>query len=251
MENVSRGDSAAGNFPATRVSVIDDLGNSSPEIRSRALEMLMAAYWMPAYKYVLFKYRRSQEDAQDLTQGFFARVLEKNFLTGYDSRKARFRTYFRLCLDRHISNEMQSQVRFKRGGGTESLSLDFACAETEMHKANPSLQMTPEEYFEKEWVRSIFDLAIKNLRAKAVSSGKEVQFRIFEEYDVEAHDAGERLTYGCLAARHGLSASDVTNYLAEMRRLFREEVLRVLRDLTANEGEFRLEARSILGIEIK
>jgi RNA polymerase sigma factor (sigma-70 family) len=244
-------ETARGIFPSTHLSIIDGLGSPSPERRVQTLGLVAAAYWKPVYKYVRFKYHRSPEEAQDLTQGFFARVLEREFLNAYDPQKAKFRTYLRVCLDRHVGNEVRSQRRIKRGGGLEFLSLDFAGAEAEMSAAHRAPSTTPEEYFEKEWIRSVFAGAVGNLHARADSEGKALQFRIFEEYDLEPDAAAGKVTYERLAGLHGLSVTDVTNYLAEMRRQFRQEVLDVLRGLTANEVEFRLEARSILGIEIK
>ena len=122
-------------FPITRLSVIEALRSAQHEIRSRPSDHIVAAYWKPIYKYVRTRYRQSVPDAQDFTQGFFTRVLEKDFLASFDPGKARFRTFLRVCLDRYIANEFKSHSRFKRGGDCAILSLDFAGAERELQRA--------------------------------------------------------------------------------------------------------------------
>ena len=104
--------------------------------------------------------------------------------------------------------------------------------------------MTPEEYFQREWVRSVFALAVERLRERCESEGKQVQFAIFEAYDLD-DDRG--VSYRELAARFDIPETQVTNYLAAMRRRFREIVLEALREVTATDQEFRAEARALLG----
>jgi RNA polymerase sigma factor (sigma-70 family) len=248
MRNIKQ---AGGGFPATRLSLIDALRSPEPEVRTNALDLVVAAYWRPTYKYIRIRYHRSPEDAEDLTQGFFTRVVEKDFLAGYDSGKARFRTFLRVCLDRFVANQFQAQERVKRGGGKEVVPLDFAGAEVELQGGGAHGAITPEECFEREWIRSLFSRAIDALRARAASQGKALQLRIFEQYDLEGDSAGEKVTYGSLAREHGLSTTEVTNYLADMRRQFRAEVLESIRELTAGEEDFRREVRDILGIGLK
>ena len=98
-------------------------------------------------------------------------------------------------------------------------------------------------------MRSLFDLAVGDLRRWCEAAGKEVHFRLFERYDLEGPDAPERPTYAQLAAEHGLPATQVTNYLAAVRRELRRLVLERLRELTGSEEEFRAEARSVLGVD--
>jgi RNA polymerase sigma factor (sigma-70 family) len=240
-----------GRFPSTRHSVIEALRTSNPELRSRAMDLVISAYWKPVYKYLRLKYRQNPEDSEDLTQGFFLRVVERSFFTNFDPAKARFRTFLRLCLDRYIANEIQSQSRVKRGGGQEVVSFNFADAESELQPAIQAATLTPEEYFDREWIRSLFSRAVEALRLQAVTQGKELQLKIFELYDLEPDSAGAKITYGQLAKEFGLSQTDITNYLADMRRRFRTLVLELLRQLTASEDEFRLEVRAILGIEVQ
>jgi RNA polymerase sigma factor (sigma-70 family) len=238
-------------FPATRWSAIDRARSEDPVERARALESLMAAYWKPVYKYIRARWGRSNEDAKDLTQEFFARLIEKDFLDSYDPTRARLRTFLRTCVDGVVANHDRAARRLKRGGDAPHLSLDFETAESELARAGlpaPGSAENMEELFEKEWVRSLFSLAVEGLREECVARGKTVQFRLFELYDLD-DDGAARRSYAELAREFVLSTSDVTNYLSYARREFRRIALEKLREMTASEEEFRREARALFGVE--
>src|SRR5687767_4094951 len=139
-------------FPTTRRSVVLALSSADEVERTRAFDTLVACYWKPLYKYARLAWRRTREDGEDLTQSFFARAFEKESLASYDASKASFRTFLRLLFDRHVSNEWKAGQRLKRGGG--EVHLDFDAAESEIG-GDPGT-LTPEEYFQREWVRSVF-----------------------------------------------------------------------------------------------
>jgi RNA polymerase sigma factor (sigma-70 family) len=226
-------------------------GAASPdaETRRRAFEALVAAYWKPVYKYLRLKWRAPEEDAEDLTQGFFARALEKGFFDRFDPGRARFRTYLRACLDGFVANERKSAHRLKRGGGAEHVSLDFAGAEAELGRPGRPEAGDMEEYFHREWVRSLFGLAVEALRRRCAEAGKSVPFALFERYDLDGPDAARRPSYAELAREMGIPETQVTNHLAWARREFRRLVLQALKQATGSEEEFRAEARQLLGID--
>ncbi len=240
-------------FPATRWSAIAAARSADGGERRRALEVLAAAYWKPIYKYIRLRWNKPNEDAKDLTQGFFVRLVEKNLLAAYDPSKARLRTYLRMCVDGHVANENKAAGRQKRGGDAVHLALDFDAAEHELARAtiDPAKLPSPEtldEFFEREWVRSLFGLAIERLQHECESRGKMRHFHLFEQYDLD--DASERqLSYEQLAQTHGISVTDVTNYLAWARREFRRITLELLREMTGSEEEFQREARAVLGVD--
>ena len=118
-------------FPRTRHSLIHEIQGDNQRLRARAIEAILAAYWKPVYKYVRLRWRESNEDAKDLTQGFFTRLLEKDALARYDTAKGGFRTYLRACLDSYLANEHRAERRLKRGGGAILESVDFETAEGE------------------------------------------------------------------------------------------------------------------------
>jgi RNA polymerase sigma factor (sigma-70 family) len=227
-------------FPTTRRSVILALSSDAADERARAFETLLACYWKPLYKYARVAFRRTREDAEDLTQSFFMRALEKESLAAYDPAKASFRTFLRMLFDRHAANEWRAGQRVKRGGG--EVHLDFESAESEIDR-DASAAVTPEEYFQREWVRSVFALAVSRLRERC----DERQFAVFEAYDL-ADDRS--VSYKTLAERFGVPETKITNDLAAARRRFREIVLEALLELTASEQEFRAEARALLGVTL-
>lgn len=237
-------------FPVTRHSVILAAASTDPEARRRAFSSIVEAYWKPVYKYTRLKWHAAADEAEDLTQAFFARAFEKSFFTSYDPGKARFRTFLRTCLDGFVANERKAAERLKRGGGVQLVPLDFKTAEGELRQHDVGVPADMDAYFDHEWARSIFALAVERLRAHYAATGRDICFRVFERYDLEATAAGDRLTYGNLAAELGVRSTDVTNYLAAARRQFRAIVLERLRELTATDDEFRDEAKRLLGVDV-
>lgn len=234
-------------FPATRHSAV--LAAQSPDLleRERGLAILVEAYWKPAYKYLRLRFGESNEDAKDLTQGFFARAIEKDFFDGYDPAKGSFRTYLRTCLERFVVNEKKAANRQKRSPGHALLALDFADAESELHREPASPGRSVEELFHDEFVRSLLALSIDKLREDCMLRGKDLPYLLFERYELE-RDPDEKLTYDRLAEEFRIPVTQVTNFLAFARREFRRIVLEKLREITASDREFREEARSLLGV---
>lgn len=234
-------------FPLTRHSILIAAQSDDPTARARAMEAIIAAYWRPIYKYVRMKWNIGAEDAADFTQEFFTRLLEKEFLAAYDGSKGRLRTFLRTCADRLFIKQERDSRRLKRGAGSVHLSLDFAEAERELATAQ-SFE-SPEECFDKEWLRGLFALGVRRLRVSCENGGKMVHFGLFERCDLEGSDP--KPSYAQLADEFGLVVTDVTNYLAFVRREFRRCVLDQLREMTTTEEEFRLEARALLGVDVK
>lgn len=235
-------------FPETNQSAIVRARSTDQAVRQRAFETILASYWKPVYKYVRLKWHTGNEDAKDLTQGFFANAFEKNQFASYDASKASFQTFLRTCLDGFVANQRKAGARLKRGGDYEHFQFDFVSAEDEFALHAASTDLSPEDYFHREWVRWMFTLAVEALRQRCEASGRGVQFQLFERYDL-AEDAS--VSYASLAQEFGLDQTTVTNYLAAARRDFRRLVLEKVREITATEEEFRNEARSLLGVEVK
>jgi len=225
-------------FPTTRRSVILALASDDASERARAFDALVAIYWRPLYKYARIAHRR--DDAEDRTQSFLARMLEQNALASYDESKASFRTFLRMLFDRQLANDVKAEQRLKRGGGATNLPFDDAEAELAREHDRSG---TPEDYFQREWARSVFAVAVERLRE--VSRAED--FVLFEAYDL---DDSSKLSYRELGAQFAMSEMTVTNRLAATRRRFRELVLEVLRDATASEHEFRTEVRALLGVDV-
>ena len=236
-------------FPLTRASLLLAARSADEATREQALGALVTSYWRPVYKYLRLRWQVAPEDAQDLTQGFFASALENGFFDRYDPGKARFRTWLRTCLDGFVGKERESARRLKRGGGVTPLSLDFESAEGELRPFEVPDSLDMEAYFHKEWVRHLFGLAVAGFRERCQAQGHGVRFALFERYDLEGPDQPRPPSYAELAVEFGLPVTQVTNHLAWARRQFREAVLEALRDATASEEEFRAEARLLLGVD--
>ena len=234
-------------FPVTNHSAIIGARSDDQVTRRRAFDTILASYWKPAYKYIRLKWQAGNEDAKDLTQGFFANAFEKNYFASYDATKASFQTFLRTCLDGFVANERKAGQRLKRGGDMDHYQLDFVTAENEL-ASHASTDLSPEDYFHREWVRWMFTLAVDTLRQRCDESGRSVQFQLFERYDLR-DDAN--VSYASLAEEFDLDTATVTNYLAAVRRDFRRVVLEKLREITATDEEFRTEARSLLGVDVK
>ena len=236
-----------GGFPATRHSVIERIRDGNPDARRAAYGDLVEGYWKPVYKHLRVTWRLDADEARDLTQAFFADAFQKAWLERYEPGKARFRTFVRVCADRFVMNARQSRSRLKRGGGTQTVALDFDGADRELlqSQAAPS---GPEEYFHQEFVRALFERALQALRTECEASGRSLHFTLFERYDVAP---GEDVSYAQLAAEFGLSTTQVTNYLAQARRAFRARALDALAGLCGSDAEFHREAREIFGVEVR
>lgn len=237
-------------FPQTHRSLLLAVRSGSPEERARALEALVAAYWRPVQRHVETRWRESDDDSRDLAQGFFAAALEKGWLARFDPGRGRFRTYLLACLDGYVAKQRRAGRRLKRGGEATFVPLETTSEDGEPRELPVTDGTDLEAEFRREWARSLFALAVEDLRARCASTGKEVAFALFERYDIEGADSPDRPGYAQLAAQHGLPVTQVTNHLHWARRELRAAVLARLRAITASEEEFRSEARDLLGVEL-
>jgi DNA-directed RNA polymerase specialized sigma24 family protein len=236
-----------GGFPPTRHSVIERIRDGNDDTRRQAFGDLIEGYWKPVYKHLRITWRLTPDDAQDVTQGFFADAFQKSWLEKFEPGKARFRTFVRVCADRFVMNARQAASRLKRGGATQTVALDFDGAEREIAARPPSAPPEAEELFHQEFVRALFDNAVRAVRAECERSGRTLHFELFEKYDLSPADD---VSYARLAEQFNLTTTQVTNYLAAVRRSFREHALDSLRGLCGSDAEFKREARELFGMEL-
>lgn len=216
-------------FPSTEHSLLEAAaGGLAPE----ALERVAALYWKPVYRFIRLKFHKDNEDAKDLTQGFFSSALERDFFARFDPSKASFRTYLRMAVERFAWNAHAAGKCRKRGGDVafEPVGEDAAVTES------------PEEAFDRECRRQLFRLALRDLRKLCESAGREVEWRVLEAYDL-AQDA--RPSYAAVGERLGIPETSVTNYLARARRTLRKLVEDRMRGVTSGERELREEMRRV------
>jgi len=224
-------------FPDTRTSLIDAAARGDSMLSRDALAAIIAAYWKPAYKHVRVKWRRSNEEAKDLTQGFFAAFSAPEMLARFDPARGSFRNYVRSCLDRYVMKQHEYDTREKRGGGVTT--CDFEEAERQLETMS---EASPEEVFFREWRRQMFALALDDLRHHALATGHQLQYCVFERYDLAD---GDRPRYIDIAREHGVSETAVVNYLAWARRELRRRLVERLSAVTAGKAELRSEMRAI------
>lgn len=157
-------------FETTRWSmIITAKGGRSPKSR-QALEQLCQIYWFPVYSYICRRGNRI-EQAQDLTQEFFTRLLEKQFLRKAEQERGRFRSFLLRSVENFLADEWDKRKALKRGGGVQHLTLDFAAAEGLMAEA-ASDQLTPEKLFDLHWAKTILARALARLEAEYIEEGK-------------------------------------------------------------------------------
>lgn len=236
-------------FPATRASIVAAV--ASPDARTRAVawDELVLAYWKPVYKYLRLRWRADPETAADRTQDFFAHALEKGDLAAFDQERARFRTFLRVCVDHFAANALRASRAEKRGGGRVAAPLDFGSAESELVGCEPVAPDDHDAWFHREWMRSLFQGAIADLRRLCTEEGRTDCFAAFARYDLEDHVAGARPSYADLARELGVTETRITTWLHWARQHLREALLARLAKITANEHEFRAEARQLLGVD--
>lgn len=204
-------------------------GAAGGEDAQEALAQLCEAYWYPLYAYVR---RRgySAADAQDLTQAFFARLLEKQSLRVADPERGRFRSFLLASLDNFLANEHDRARAQKRGGGRTQLSLDLAAGESRI-SLEPAHELTPQRLYERQWALTLLELVVRKMEAEYQEAGKARQFELLKN----ALGGGrERLPYADVATELDTSVENARQAAHRMRRryraLLREEVARTVAD---------------------
>jgi RNA polymerase sigma factor (sigma-70 family) len=238
MPPASPNSGPSGRFATTHWSLIARArGAAAPEARE-ALASLCRAYWYPLYAFIRRR-GASADEAQDLTQEFFARLLEKDFLAAVDPGKGRFRAFLLAACKHFLANERDRARARKRGGGRPLLSLDLQDAEGR-YLLEPAHGLTPEKLFERRWALTLLDQMLARLRGEYQGAGKG---RVFDGLK-NSLTAGEATTpYPQLAAELGMSEGAVKVAAHRLRRryrqLLRDEIARTVRDPAGVDDEVR------------
>lgn len=232
-----------GVFATTRWSVVLLAGQGDAAGAERALAHLCEAYWYPLYAFV----RRSghaAEDAQDLTQEFFARLLEKNWLAEADPARGRFRSFLLAALKHFLANEWNRSQRLKRGGGREFVALDAATAE-ERYALEPPDPATPELLYDRRWALTLLARTQESLRKEMNASGQRERFKALEPTLV-----GERtaLPYEELAARFGVTETAVKSMVLRLRVRFRSLLRKEVAETIGRDADVDPELAHLLDI---
>jgi RNA polymerase sigma factor (sigma-70 family) len=232
-------------FPTTRGSALAGLKSTDSQVRRRSWDAIANAYYKPVYRHLRLRWRRSPEDAADLSQGFFAHMVEGDGLASFEPSRGRFRTYVRSCLDHFAQNEVKAAARLKRGGGRLVVPLDLEAVEAEITLSSGRESSTFEEAFDREWRRAVMSRAIQSLKAALVAEGREAHYHLFERYDL--CEAEPRPTYEALGRDLGLPVTTVTNRLAHARKELRRHLRSELEAIVISDTELDEEWRALLG----
>lgn len=222
-----RSDSAKGSlFPPTRWTQVSTLRKApdSPEGR-RALEELCQTYWYPVYAFARRK-GQAVADAQDLTQGFFAKILSAGFFENASSTEGRLRSYLLTSFTRHMADEWDKSQARKRGGGVEILSLDFDEGE-QRYLHEPTASSSLEHGFDRAWARSILDQAGMALEEECAHDGKS---RLFAELAPLITGNGEMEPYETISVRVGISPDALRQSVRRLRLRFRDLLRQTVAD---------------------
>ena len=209
-------------FATTHWSVVLSAGNIQASQASEALEKLCRTYWPPLYNYVRHQ-GYGPEDAQDLTQAFFAKLLEKNFWARADPQKGRFRSFLLTAL-RHFVNDERDRARTaKRGGGVSFISFDEGSGEGPSFKLDSNL--SSEQQFDRQWAATVLEQARAKLREECIASGKS---ELYERVNLLSDQPEKAATYADVARQLGMSVSAIKSAVSRLRArygaLVREEV---------------------------
>jgi RNA polymerase sigma-70 factor (ECF subfamily) len=223
-------DGSSPRFFTTRWSlVLQAKDRPSPDAKE-AMADLCRAYWYPLYV-VIRQRSRDAHEAQDLTQEFFARLLEKDFLGGVDPARGRFRAFLLAAVKHFLANERDKERAAKRGGGlqivsTNGHSLDWASGESRF-MTEPSHELTPERLFERQWALALLDRVLGRLRDEFVDADKLPQFEILQRFLSLDRD---QVNYADAARQLGASEPAIRVAAHRLRKRYRE----LLRDEIAN-----------------
>lgn len=230
-------------FLTTRWSVVLEARDQASPGSARALESLCCAYWYPLYVYVR-RQGHDAHDAQDLTQAFFARLLEKNYLLAVDRDKGRFRAFLITAMKRFLLNEWDKTSAQKRGGGTPTLSLD---AETAEHRylLEPVAPENADFAYERRWALTLLEQAMAKLRADYEESERGSEFEELKVHLVA--DRGE-VSYAEIAAALQTSEGAARVALHRLRKRFRQLLREEIADTVSNPADVEDEVRHIVSI---
>ncbi len=210
-----------------------------PESRE-ALAELCRTYWFPLYSFVRRR-GHGPEDAADLVQEFFARLLENHQFQVADPLRGRFRSFLLAALNHFLANEWRRNTAQKRGGGRVALSLDLAAGESRYGR-EPAHNLTPEKIYERRWAMTVLDAAMADLRADYERGGK---LGLFEKLAPMLGGPGE-LPLRCVGAELGMSEDAVKVALHRLRRRCREHLRAQVAQTVRDPREIDEELRELL-----
>ena len=223
MQGALDNQDGSADFTTTQWSVVLDARHNDPRRARAALEHLCSRYWYPLYAFVRRR-GHSAEDAEDLTQAFFAHLLGNDGLSRADRTRGLFRTFLLSSLVNFLSDQWDRHQAAKRGGGHRIVSWDAMTAD-ELYRHEPLDSFTPEKLFERRWAFTVIQEALSRLRQEAEAAGKTALFEVLEPCLTGEVAPG---FYADTAAKLGTTEGSVRVNLHRLRRrlgdLLRKEI---------------------------
>lgn len=225
-------------FPTTAWTIVSHARRGADAEAREALAFLCAAYWLPLYSFAR-RLGNASDDALDLTQGYFALLIEKDYLADVRLREGRFRAFLLTSFRHFVSKERDRARALKRGGGRTPVSIDAAEAEGR-YSAEPLEALDPEALFERRWALTILERAMARLRQEFAGAGRKAELEQLEDYLT----GGEpRARYQDAAKRLGTTEGAVKKMVYRLRRrygqLLREEIGATVVDPADIDSELR------------
>jgi RNA polymerase sigma-70 factor (ECF subfamily) len=233
--------SGSSQFPTTRWSVVVAAGDPNRKEARSALGSLCENYWYPLYAY-LRRRGHSADQAQDLTQEFFIRVLEGRYLDRADPEKGRFRSFILTSLKFFVADEADRQRARKRGGGM-SVPMEFSTGE-EWYRREPAHDETPERIFERRWALSLLNRVVEKLREEFVQHGRPEHFERLKVFLLGQPDA----SYASLAWEMNTSEGALKVAVHRLRRRYRELFRQEIADTVADPEDVEAELRYLAAV---
>ena len=229
-------------FATTHWTVVLAAGRSDTTRAGAALEKLCQNYWFPLYAYVR---RRgySKEDAEDLTQAFFARFLGKNYLAGLSAERGRFRAFLLASLKHFLINDWKKSQRQKRGGGEAPLSLDWQTADTKFQVAATN-EPSPDKAFDREWALALLAKVIEQLQKECEADGKA---KLFEQLKIFLTAGKSETAQSETAKALGMEEGAVRVAVHRLRKRYRQLLRAEIAQTLANAADVDEEMRALFG----
>lgn len=234
---------AAAQFTTTHWSVVLTAGQSGLPQAIEALEKLCHTYWYPLYVFVR-RQGNSPEDAQDLTQEFFSRLLEKNYVAKADRNRGMFRTFLLGSLKNFMVNEWKRAGRLKRGGGLEFLSID-ANATEDRYAAEPANESGPDSAYETRWAVTLIEQVLATLRREYSATDKAT---LFEELKGFIWGDKSTTSYAGIAGPLNLTEGTVKVAVHRLRKRFRELLRAEVAQTVARPEDIDAELRHLITV---
>ena len=228
-------------FTATHWSVVMRAAGDESDAGD-ALSLLCQRYWYPLYAYVRRR-GNSPDDAQDLTQSFFARLLEKRLLEKVDPAKGKFRTFLLTSMKRFLTDEWNKANAQKRGGNAKVFSIDEDSAE-ERYANEPAHELTPDQLYEHRWAMTILDQAMAELEAEHVRAGKAELFERLNCSLLGAKDSSYAEVGDALRLSEGAVKVAAHSMRKKFRALLRDEISRTV----GAEADIDAELKELLAV---